>query len=124
MPDDSHKNLYALILGLPQEIDEPNHYELLGIPDFTQDGKVVHTSSMTQYAKLMSWQNNNEHFQSVKAMMAEVVEARNTLLDEEQLPEFTINRSFPLCRLLHTRSKLRKRIGMNPISINNRYCHP
>lgn len=44
-------NLYALVLGLPEDTTDPDHYEILGLPRFTEDQKAIHNATLDQNAK-------------------------------------------------------------------------
>lgn len=76
------ENLYALILGLPEEVTSPNHYELLGLDGRTNDPQVIKDAAADQNRKLLGWQNS-DRYAEVRAMTFEVVQARDTLLNQD-----------------------------------------
>lgn len=75
-------NLYHLILGLPEEVSAPNHYELLGLDHRTGDSALIKSAAADQNRKLLHWQNS-DRYAEVKALLFELVEARDVLLNEE-----------------------------------------
>ncbi len=83
MPQQSSPNFYQLMLGLPGEIAQPNHYQLLGIEPGTTDDRAIRNAAADQNGKLLSWQNSR-HFKQAGELMLELAKARNVLLDSEK----------------------------------------
>ncbi len=75
-------NLYHLILGLPEEVTSPNHYELLGLDHRTGDSVLINNAAADQNRKLLHWQNS-DRYAEVKALTFELVQAREVLLKED-----------------------------------------
>ncbi len=82
------QNWYSLFLGLPSEIHEPNHYQLLEIEPFTDDGDVILDAATVQNRKLMKWQNSDKHHKAVRKLMMRVAEARIILSDTKKKKEY------------------------------------
>jgi hypothetical protein len=82
MSQASEGNLYHLILGLPEDVTSPNHYELLGLDHRTADSTVINNAAADQNRKLLHWQNS-DRYAEVKALTFELVQARDVLLKGE-----------------------------------------
>lgn len=80
-------NLYALILGLPNGIAEPDYYQLLGLPRFTEDQAAIRNAAAAQNGKILSWQNS-EYFRPSLELTKQVVEALRVLSDAESKREY------------------------------------
>lgn len=72
------QNFYALMLGLSEELTEPDHYQLLELPRFTDDQARIRVAAAIQNGKLLRWQNS-EHFQASMQVVRELVEAKRVL---------------------------------------------
>jgi hypothetical protein len=88
MNDVRRDNPYSLILGLPEDLTEPDYYQLLALQTYCGDKKAIFTAIVTQYAKCLSWQNADEHYQNVKRIMEELSHAKLVLLDEAKKRDY------------------------------------
>ncbi len=89
MSEQQTENPYARFLNLPTDVVEPDHYQLLKLPEGTADTETIRSAAMNQYRKLMVLQNNNELYEKyVKPLMVEVNNARTVLLDPRQKAEY------------------------------------
>ena len=77
-------NYYHQMLGLPENVKQPDLYQLLGVAQFTNDTNAIHNAALDQNGKLQGWQNSNEHHKTARQLMMEVAEARSLLLDAEK----------------------------------------
>lgn len=84
------QNLYALMLGLPEDLTEPDHYQLLNLPRFTDDQDRIREAAAIQNGRLLKWQNS-EHFQASMELVREVVEAKRVLGTPELKQEYDRN---------------------------------
>ena len=73
-------DFYHMMLGLPADVRDPDHYELLGISRFEADVERIRTAAIGRNRQLLSWQNSEFHGNADR-LMNEVVAARATLLD-------------------------------------------
>lgn len=80
-------NLYALLLGLPKDVTEPNYYQILGLPAFTDDATAIRGAAAAQNGKLLKWQNS-DYFKSSMKLAFEIVEALRVLENPEFKREY------------------------------------
>ena len=73
MADD--KNLYHLMLGLPEDVTSPDHYQLLGLEQFEDDQVLIKEATLDANKKLLAWQNSKYHVDA-DHLMDQVVSAR------------------------------------------------
>ena len=85
MADD--KNLYHLMLNLPEDVTSPDHYQLLGLEQFEDDEKAIRDAAIDANRELLKWQNSDYH-RECDHLMDEVVAARETLLDAQRKAEY------------------------------------
>ncbi len=83
MPDRSEPNFYQLMLGLPADIAEPDHYQLLGLERFAEGNEAIRAAAADQNGKLLTWQNS-KYYKEAGRLMLELAQARGVLLDPEQ----------------------------------------
>ena len=83
MPDRSEPNFYQLMLGLPAEVTQPDHYQLLGLERFAEGDEAIRAAAADQNGKLLSWQNS-KYYKDAGRLMLELAKARGVLLDPEQ----------------------------------------
>lgn len=82
MSKDRERNLYHMMLGLPEDIERPNHYQLLGVDPYA-DSRLIRNAAADQNGKLMTWQNS-KYFKQAGELMRELATARGILLDSEK----------------------------------------
>ena len=87
MSQDDNTNLYAMILGLPDHITEPDHYELLGLPHLTNDIEAIREAAVVQNGKFLKWQNS-KYFPESQRIHKQVVEAMQVLQNPETKREY------------------------------------
>ncbi len=87
MTEESSVNLYALILKLPEHVTNPDHYEILGLPRFTDDAKAIRAASADQNGKILCWQNS-KYYQATKQLTLQIVEAKRVLGTPERKKEY------------------------------------
>lgn len=73
-------NLYHRLLGFPESVTGPDHYELLGVPKFTQDQKVIRRALIDRSTQLRQWQNS-KWFREAERLENEVIAAGAVLED-------------------------------------------
>ncbi len=83
MASDREPNFYQLMLGLPAEVWEPNHYQLLGIDPKQAETQTIRDAAADQNGKLMGWQNS-KYYKKAGELMMELAVARGVLLDPEK----------------------------------------
>ena len=98
MADD--KNLYHLMLELPEDMTSPDHYELLGLEHFEDDEGVIKEAAIDANEMLLAWQNSEYH-RECDRLMDEVVKARAILLDAKRKAKYD--------------ERLRQRLGIEDI---------
>lgn len=81
-------NPYTKFLLLPENLSHPNHYELLGLPLFSDDPQEIRKAAAGQNQKLMRWQNADQVYGQVKKVQAEVATAMVVLLSPEKKSEY------------------------------------
>lgn len=81
-------NIYALLLGLPEHLRAPNHYELLGIETFTNDISVIKEAVAEQHRKLLHWQDSAKYRKAAKRVAREWLIAVQVLTDQEKKLEY------------------------------------
>lgn len=77
-----HVNLYSLILGLSEDVTNPDHYQILGLPRFTSDLQAISEAAVSQNRKLLKWQNS-DYFKDSLRLIQEIVEAKQVLENPE-----------------------------------------
>lgn len=80
-------NIYHRILELPEEVTNPNAYELLGLARFESDPKTIKTAAMDRNALLQRMQNA-ENYEAVKTLEREVGEALVCLTNPKTKAEY------------------------------------
>lgn len=82
MSNIAKRSMYHLVLGLPEDVTSPNHYELLGLDARTSDPQVIKNAAADQNRKLLAWQNS-DRYAEVKALTLEIVHAKEVLLNDQ-----------------------------------------
>ncbi|MBS0203219.1 MAG: formylglycine-generating enzyme family protein [Planctomycetes bacterium] len=72
------ENPYHFFLELSADNRNPDHYQLLGIPQFTSDLTVIRDAAVTRNSQLRGWDNTDYH-DSADELLDEVVAALNVL---------------------------------------------
>ncbi|MCA9067659.1 MAG: SUMF1/EgtB/PvdO family nonheme iron enzyme [Planctomycetaceae bacterium] len=90
-------NPYTHFLGLPEEITQPDHYQLLDLERFNSDPQVIKEAAAAQTEKLRKWQNNDECYSLVRRLEMEVASAMLLLADpkKRQAYDQTLSASAP-----------------------------
>ncbi len=83
MSNESEPNFYHLMLGLPEELGRPNHYQLMRLDPQTADERAIRDASADQNGKLLGWQNS-KYYKEAGQLMLKLVQVRSVLLDPEQ----------------------------------------
>jgi formylglycine-generating enzyme required for sulfatase activity len=83
MSHESDPNFYSMMLGLPEELRRPNHYQLLGLEPALADRETIKDAAAERNGKLMAWQNST-YFKEAGRLMLELATARGVLLDPEK----------------------------------------
>ena len=78
MPVSRPDNPYHFFLKLPPETATPDHYQLLGLPQFTDDQAAIKSAALERNRELRGWDNSNYHLWS-NELLDEVVQAVMTL---------------------------------------------
>ena len=91
------KNLYHLMLELPEDITSPDHYELLRLEHFEDDEAVIKGAAIDANEKLLAWQNSKYH-EECDRLIDEVVAARAILTGPKRKAKYD--------------ERLRKRLGI------------
>jgi hypothetical protein len=94
-------NPYHQLLGLPEHVTAPDHYALLGVPRFTEDGNAIHAAAVARNTQIRIWQNSDQH-RLADMLLDQIANAAITLEDpvtkaaydallreQEQLPATT-----------------------------------
>ena len=79
----ANENPYSVLLSIPKDVADPDHYQLLGIARFTDDQRAIRDAALDQNRKLLLWQNSNEHFADVKKLMEDIANALIVLASPE-----------------------------------------
>lgn len=79
--------IYHRILKMPEEIAEPNAYELLGLPPLEKDAKKIKQAAMDRNA-LLQRKQNAENYEDVKRIEREVGEALVLLTNPESKADY------------------------------------
>ena len=80
-------NPYHKWLGIPKDIAEPNHYQLLSLAVFETDPEVISSAADAQRGFLRTFQNG-PHAELAKRVLDEVAEARKCLLQKDAKAEY------------------------------------
>lgn len=80
-------NPYHRLLGFPESVTAPDHYELLGVPRFTQDQNVIHQALVGRSTQLRQWQNS-KWFLEAEQLHNEVIAAAEVLEDLVRKAEY------------------------------------
>lgn len=83
MSNNAEPNFYSLMLGLPENLGQPNHYQLLDVDPFSSDTDTIREAAAAQNGKLMTWQNS-KYFKEAGQLMLELAQARAVLLDPDK----------------------------------------
>lgn len=96
-------NPYHQLLGLPEHVTAPDHYALLGVPRFTEDGNAIHAAAVARNTQIRIWQNSDQH-RLADMLLDQIANAAITLEDpvtkaaydallrEQELPPATTSR--------------------------------
>ena len=87
MTNEQKRNFYHLMLGLPEDVTSPDHYELLGLERFEDNETAIRNSAIDANEKLLAWQNSDYHAECDRVMDA-VVKAREVLLHGKQKAKY------------------------------------
>lgn len=71
-------NLYHMVFDLPERSREPDHYELLGVPRFSNNVRAIRDAAVRRQSELLKWQNYDDH-KAIDHLQGEVVTAVQTL---------------------------------------------
>ena len=74
------ENRYHDLLGLPEEVEEPDFYQLLGIDRKSLNGETVDSSFKSQMTKLQHIENPR-HKEFIEFLKGEIKRARTILTD-------------------------------------------
>lgn len=83
MSNTGEPNFYQMMLGLPQNLRRPNHYQLLDVDPTACDSETIRDAAAAQNGKLMTWQNS-KYFKEAGKLMLELAQARSVLLDPDK----------------------------------------
>ena len=89
-----HFDPYHTWLGIPQERQPPNHYDLLGIPLFEDDPDVIEAAADRQMSHLRTYQTGRRAPLSQK-LLNEVAGARTCLLNADKKAAYEIRKGGP-----------------------------
>lgn len=76
----SELNLYHLVFELPKQVRDPDFYQLLGIPQFTNNVRVIRDAAIRRQSELLKWQNYDDQ-KAIDDLQGEVVVAVQVLED-------------------------------------------
>ena len=74
MPVSRPDNPFHFFLKLPPEVAAPDHYQLLGLPQFTDDRAAIKSAALERNRELRGWDNSDFHIWS-NELLDEVVAA-------------------------------------------------
>jgi serine/threonine protein kinase len=80
-------NPYHKWLGIPLQEQPPNHYRLLGIPQFESDHDVIDTAANRQLAHIRTYQSG-KYAEISQRILNEISRARVTLLNDHARDEY------------------------------------
>ena len=85
-------NYYHLMLGLPEAMTEPNHYELLGLELFEPDLERISAAAVDRIQLLNSeWENaEKDVFNKAQELSDQVTVARDTLSDATEKAAYDV----------------------------------
>lgn len=73
-------NPYEALLGLPPSDAAPDHYLLLGLPQFASDPVTIRKAAVERSSQLRKW-DNSRHYREADRLLDEVVAASEVLED-------------------------------------------
>lgn len=74
------ENYYHKFLGLPIEVTQPDHYQLLGVERFTHDLAVLKRAAIARNTQLRGW-DNSKFYREADKVLEEVIAASFVLED-------------------------------------------
>ncbi len=77
-----NENLYHKLLGLPENLDDPNYYHLLEMTEGTVISSAVEEAYKKQIQKVQRFTNNPKYKEGALFVKGELRKARSTLVDE------------------------------------------
>lgn len=78
---------YHKWLGIPPKSQPPNNYQLLGIPEFTDDHTVIENSAVRQMSHIRTFQLG-AHGRKSQQLLNEIASARICLLNPNAKPAY------------------------------------
>lgn len=80
----SNENLYHKLLGLPEELDAPNYFQLLELNEGDASGPQVEEGYKKQIQKVQRYTNNPKYKEGALFLKGELRKARTALVDESR----------------------------------------
>lgn len=90
MSQPADDNFYHRLLGLPPDLTQPDWYELLGLPRFTDDVRRIHEAAVARNGQLRRW-DNSKYFREADLLTNEVVQASQVLEDAAKKAAYDAN---------------------------------
>lgn len=87
MPAERPSNPYHFFLQIDADTAEPDHYELLGIPQFTSDPAVIRKAAVLRNSTLRKW-DNTEYHTWANQLLDEIVQALTVLESPSEKAEY------------------------------------